>query len=452
MFEERFHRSQRASLALLAVGVAGCIGFTPANTPLEQVDPEHGYRNTTARPPNLSGEIALYLAFSGGGTRAAALAYGVLEELRDTSVVVAGQSVRLLDEVDAISGVSGGSFPAAYYGLFGERIFEDFEARFLQTNLQLRILLRALRPWNLVRLFTPWLSRSDLAANVYDRQLFGGATFADLLRAKGPRIYINATDLSSGERFTFNQQTFDIICSDLDVLKISTAVAASSAVPMLLSPITLKNYAGSCGYESPEWVKEAMARRLSDPRINRAARHYSRLQDAERKQYLHLLDGGISDNLGLRPIIDMVIAAGGIQEFGRIQGGTVPKQIAVIFVNAENDPDPAIDVSAAAPSFASLMQSVSGGQIRRFNFETIVLLHELMKKWGREFETEGRRVGIHLIQVGFDELDDSAERSVLKRIATTFSLGDDEIDHLRRAGREILRNSADFRRLVDSLR
>ena len=77
------------------------------------------------------------------------------------------------------------------------------------------------------------------------------------------------------------------------------------------------------------------------------------------------------------------------------------------------------------------------------NFETILLLHELMKQWGRELSTDGRRVAIHAIEVGFDDLDDPAERSVLKRIATTFSLSDDEIDRLRQAGREIPRNSKD---------
>ena len=44
--------------------------------------------------------------------------------------------MRLLDEVDTISGVSGGSFPAAYFGLYGDRIFEDFEERFLYRNVQ----------------------------------------------------------------------------------------------------------------------------------------------------------------------------------------------------------------------------------------------------------------------------------------------------------------------------
>ena len=91
---------------------------------------------------------------SGGGTRAAAFAYGVLEGLRDTPVVVRGRSERLLDEVDVISGVSGGSFPAAYYGLFGDRIFEEFEERFLERNVQRALILQALRPKNLLRLLT----------------------------------------------------------------------------------------------------------------------------------------------------------------------------------------------------------------------------------------------------------------------------------------------------------
>jgi NTE family protein len=80
------------------------------------------------------GDVFLLLAFSGGGTRAAALSYGVLRELRDTRVVVRGQETRLLDEVDVITSVSGGSFTSAYYGLFGDRIFEDYEQRFLRRK------------------------------------------------------------------------------------------------------------------------------------------------------------------------------------------------------------------------------------------------------------------------------------------------------------------------------
>ena len=56
----------------------------------------------------------MILARSGGGSRASALGYGVLEELRRTEVTLNGVKRHLLDEVDVISAVSGGTFPAAY--------------------------------------------------------------------------------------------------------------------------------------------------------------------------------------------------------------------------------------------------------------------------------------------------------------------------------------------------
>jgi hypothetical protein len=63
------------------------------------------------------------VAFSGGGTRAASLAYGVLQELADTEMMTAEGPRSLLNEIDMISSVSGGSFTSAYYGLYGDRLF-----------------------------------------------------------------------------------------------------------------------------------------------------------------------------------------------------------------------------------------------------------------------------------------------------------------------------------------
>jgi len=67
-----------------------------------------------------SDSLPIVLAFSGGGTRAAALSYGVLETLSAQEIVWDGRARRLHDEVDIISTVSGGSFTAAYFGLRGE--------------------------------------------------------------------------------------------------------------------------------------------------------------------------------------------------------------------------------------------------------------------------------------------------------------------------------------------
>lgn len=87
-----------------------------------------------------SDELTLMMTFSGGGTRSAALSYGVLQKLRDTPITIGGKQQRLLDEIDLISSVSGGSFTSAYYGLFGDRIFKDFEKKFLKRNVQTELL------------------------------------------------------------------------------------------------------------------------------------------------------------------------------------------------------------------------------------------------------------------------------------------------------------------------
>jgi NTE family protein len=442
-----------APLALgLGLTLTGCAGFRPANTPIERIDPAHGYRRIgPASGVRNPGDVLLLLAFSGGGTRAAAFAYGVLEELRDTPVTTEGKPGRMLDEVDIISGVSGGSFPAAYYGLFGDRIFEDFEEQFLRRNVQTALILQALRPRNLVRLFTPYLSRSDLASQYYDRKIFGGATFADLAAAGGPHININATDLSQGYRFTFDQGQFDVICSDLDVFPISKAVAASSAVPMLLSPITLKNNAGTCNYQLPPYVSGALASRTTDPRRYRAAVALADYQETDRKKFIHLVDGGISDNLGLRPALELAAAAGGVEQVGALAGLEFPQHLAVVVVNAETDPNPKIDLSAASPSFAALMNSVSGSQIRRYNFETILLMRDALRQWASELSRAGRPVTAHLIEVSFDAIDDPQQRRYFKLMPTSFSLQDKEVDDLRAAGRRLLRESPDFGELRHDL-
>lgn len=128
-------RIVRQALLLTALlALAGC-AVRVWNQPATPFDASSGYDFQTRLPVN-DDELFVVLAFSGGGTRSAAFAYGVLEKLRNTPVVIRGKARRLLDEVDVITSVSGGSFTAAYYGLFGERIFTDFEQRFLRPDVQ----------------------------------------------------------------------------------------------------------------------------------------------------------------------------------------------------------------------------------------------------------------------------------------------------------------------------
>jgi NTE family protein len=296
---------------VLVLAASGCAHY-PVNQKLSHFDPHVGYRGRNFAITRENNEVLVLLTFSGGGTRAAAFSYGVLETLRDTQVSVRGEKKRLLDEVDWISGVSGGSFTAGYYGLFGERIFEDFEARFLKKNIQGAIMNGILfNPVNWVKLFSSYYGRSDLAADYYNKNVFDGGTFSDILARNGPMIVINATDMFQGTRISFIQDAFDLICSDLSSFPVARACAASSAVPLVLTPVTMKNYAGQCGYELPEVLRTAMRppKDLASRRFD-LANNMLPFMNSEQMPYIHMVDGGVADNLGLRAALERVTLLG----------------------------------------------------------------------------------------------------------------------------------------------
>jgi len=433
---------------------------------VNHVDPESGYRPRNIATPETDDQLLLLLSFSGGGTRAAAFSYGVLEAFRDTEVSIRGRERRLLDEIDWISGVSGGSFTAAYYGLFRDRTFEDFETRFLKKDIQWELSKAILfNPVNWGRLFSAYYDRSDLAAEYYDRYVFEGKTFGDLLARKEPMIVINATDMVHGTRVSFNQDSFDMICSDLSAFPVARACAASSAVPMVLSPVTLRNYAGHCGFQMPKALEEAMKppRDVSSRRLD-LANNMMPFLDSGKKPYIHLVDGGVADNLGLRAVLERVTLMGSPWLTLKFTGIENVHKIVFVLVNAETETDDKWDRSEIVPPFAAMLESYSSIAIERYNMETVALLAESFPRWAEEIRkgrcgsnpvsTEPGACGdiqFYLVQVKFDALNDEAERSALKRLPTSFVLKPEEVDHLRNAARRILSESRDFQRLLHEL-
>lgn len=93
--------------------------------------------------------------------------------------------------------------------------------------MQGEIIARTLNPSYWGDLWSTRWGRSELASQLYDEILFNGATFGDLDRGTGPWILASATDISTGGRFVFNQNTFDVLCSDLNAVRLSRAAAAS---------------------------------------------------------------------------------------------------------------------------------------------------------------------------------------------------------------------------------
>jgi len=448
-----------------AVVATGCAHY-PLNQPLKQIDPQSGYRGKYMGTPGNSENLLLYLTFSGGGTRASAFSYGVLEELRKTEVVIDGKKRRLLDEIDGISSVSGGSFTAGYYGLFGDRIFEDFETKFLKKNIQGALGTRTfLNPINWFRLSSDTFDRSDLAAEYYDKHLFEGKTFADIAARKGPMIMMNATDMTHGLRIGFNQDAFDVICSDLSRFPVARAAAASSSVPMLLSPISMRNYAGTCGFKIPERFEEILKGRSTSERQFYLANNIAPFLDSQKKPYIHLVDGGVADNLGLRAILDRVIARGSVWETIKETPNKNVHKVVIVVVNAETQPDTKWDRSEGIPPLGAMMSAFSSIGIERYNEETIALIKESVKSWADEIKAQRCKGGVvstapgscgdiqfHVVEVKFDALKDETERMYFKRLPTSFKLPPEEVDKLREVAHRLLVNSEEYQRFLSSLK
>ena len=438
-------RFQGIAVAGLAALVAGCAHW-PVNAPLARVDPGAGYRLEHVRRPGQSEDLLVFLAFSGGGTRAAALSYGVLEELARTEVTIGGARRRLIDEVDVISAVSSGTFTATYYALRGDRIFQEFEGRFLKRNVEGALAGRVVSPANWFRLASGTFSRSDVAAELYDETLFDRATYGDLLRAGGPFVIVNGADVTTGARFPFTQDQFDVICSDLAALPVARAVATSSALPPLLTPITLQNRAGTCGWTAPPWMAEA-GKGEGLGRAGLRARELASYADAAARPYLHLFDGGLAENLGLRSVIEALDAIASPTPSPALDRLRAAKRLVVIVVNAYRDPEHDWDRSPEPPGKGDLEDQMWSIPVDRYSFEAVEAARDQVARWA----AAGPGRSGYFVEVSFERLPDPAERSYFRRVPTSFDLKAEQVDRLREVAGRILRQSPAYARLVGDL-
>ena len=386
----RINRCLVALLVLAIMALAGCAS-RPVNQRLTQFDPNAGYRPHLLIPKreNNDPRTLFILAFSGGGTRAAAFSYGVLEELRGTEITVDGQRRRLIDEVDIITGVSGGSFTALAYALYGERLFSEYEQRFLKRDVQGDLVGRALNPFNWWKYIGGSAGRSELAAEYYDEILFEGATFGELLAKQAPVAVANGTDISTGFRFSFYQNDFDLLCSDLSKVRLSRAAATSSAVPVVLSTVTFDNYGGTCGYEYPAWAQDvvkAEGRTRPSARVMQRYREMQQFQDSKERPYIHLVDGGVADNIGMRSVLEALEAFDASKAFRGDVGFGAIRRIVLIVVNSRSAPKTDWDRAEDPPGLFAQLTQTAGVPIDRYSFETIEIMkdREEIYAWRRE--------------------------------------------------------------------
>ena len=396
-------------------------------------------------------------SFSGGGARASALSYGVLRELARTPIVWEGYRKRLVDEINIINALSGGSFTAAYYALYHDRIFHDFEDRFLRKDWESELRSRILRhPSNWFRLLSPYFGRAHIFAELLDEALFNGATFNDLLSSdQRPIIFLHASDMATVSRFEFNQRQFDLICSDLSKLPLSVATASSAALPLVLSPISLKNYAGQCGFDPPLYLT-AEKRTSGGRRRQNELRSYL---DAEKRPYIHLLDGGLADNIGMRSVLELADLVEDVESSFEVLGVKKIRKLVYLMVSAETDPDVSQYKLDEIPSLTRVLNALIDIPINRYSDDTFELMGQAVTQWRAQLRQRARTgtsvftpdADIYFINASLSELADAEEQARLMKIPTNLSLTDSQVDQLVLAASKLVRNDKDFQRLLRDL-
>lgn len=457
------------SLALLLSGCASLIldDTTPLsqsqlNPPGAETISNGGYRlDALATSPDTP-DLLVLLAFSGGGKRSSAYAYGVLKGMRDVSVATRNGPRRLLDQVDGISGISGGSFTATYYGLHREATFTRFEEDFLYRNTNANVWGIYLLPWNWGWLIDPTLGTNDYMAEIYDRTMFQGARFDALAKNGRPLIAVGATEISSGTPFIFGQENFDLICADVEKYPLARAVAASAAFPGLFSPITLTNRAEACADRKPGWLRRVSEEQRHDPlsRLGAQAELVDRYLDADRMRFVHLADGGVADNLGVRQVGGMMQNLSVSPDSLTARGFARIRRIVVITVDGQATQDYSVAQRRAVGGILSVFGLVSGSQINRLNFETMITLNDQLQGVTRAISAARCAQGLivdgapcddvssSIVRLSLGNIADFATRTELQSIPTTLSLSRDQVDSLVAAGLDAVTTSQPLQKFL----
>jgi NTE family protein len=425
-------------LACSALLLGGCASVRPL-----QNSPVSSAATTVAdyRPKNMqrgdnTDTLLLTVIFSGGGMRSAAASYYLLDAMRQQPVRIDGREKPLLHEIDFMSSVSGGSIAAAYYALHRERMFEDFVPNALHRDMQGDLLKGFLNPKNAWRLSSDYYGRGDYLADYLDDALFFGKTFADMPRER-PFLRIGATDMLTGKRVEFTQEGFDSLCSRLDEVPIARAVAASSAVPGIFSPINIADYSSS--------------KALGDCSAS----------STTPQRYRHLIDGGVADNLGISGPLQAVGRYRTVVDTMRDYGFRGIRNYAIIVLNVENNPGDARDGSAKIPSLWRTINASIDGNLHTDSAEITATLRNTVQRWQRQIADDPNTVAdgifvshdpkLFLIEIDFGKETDPDRRERLQKIPTALRLSADNETLLREFVQRSLRESPEYNALLETL-
>ena len=445
----------RTLLASSMVLLTAChsILYQPAKT-LSQIDLEKGYRLEKTMQQALEKENLVIVTFSGGGSRAVSLGYGVLEQFQQATVRPTERGDTLLQNIDVVYGVSGGSVLAAYLALEGQETIPKFKEFFLKKDFQKKVINEVFSLSNVPRLTSPQFGRSDLLQEQLNLALYHGKTFADLAQQrKGPFAVINATDMTAGQKVSFTQDFFDWLCVDLNDIEIARAVAASSAVPLIFSPITLNNHAGFCHAESKKafLMQTQPGNRLLLNNFNAMQKRLARYQDSVEQPYLHLVDGGLTDNLGLASLLDMSNLLSVRKLYAELKKSAL-RHVVVVSVNAQNERTSHIDKSADVPGVREVVDTVINVPIDKATESTVQYSQKFANQWNAYAKRQREaKIKVYFVNVSLKDLPEGQLKKDVLNIGTSFYLPESDVDKLREAAKILLMQSKEYHAALKAL-
>ena len=191
---------------------------------------------------------------------------------------------------------------------------------------------------------------------------------------------------------------------------------------------------------------------MRDMELTSLAMDLESYSDKTQRKYVHFVDGGITDNMGLRAMYDVVTAAGGPEVFLGSVNLKLPDKIIVISIDASTEPVQDMDVSNKEPSIAHSIGAVTGVQLHRYNIATLELVESAFYGWAEKLSTPEKTVHPYFIELSFEELEQPEVRAYFNKVPTSFKLSDEQVDKLIAAGRQLLREHPDFQRLLADLK
>ncbi len=451
---------------LLLTGCAGVADFTPVNKPGSSVhELRLGSGTNIANKPDHDTLVAL--SFSGGGMRASAFSYGVLKSFSAIPLKSSEQK-NIIDAVDFISGVSGGSVTAAYFALKGPQGYDDFRQKFLDKNAEAG-LRSDVSISNVVRIlsFGGVNDRQNMPIWL-DDNLFHGATYAQVFAKERPILWVGASDIFNRTPFVFSATTFAPLCSDLSQVRLADAVSASAAVPAAFTPVNLESFAEQCTWHEPAWSTN------NDLYFSQVAALESlrRYHDPKAIKYVKLMDGGLTDNFGVSGITLARISQGNAYApMSKKRAMRIKRVLFVVANSGRGTVDGEWNLKAENPSVFALASAVTDTAIDANTRTTYDFFKIVMDKWNQDlirwrcslsksevYETLGEDSknwkcdDIHFFVTQVSFADAGAEREKrLDNIPTRFVLPNEDIDFLIESADIAVKNNRTFNNFLKDL-